>query len=131
MCFTVNVPIGQSVFDGIRIGDCLMQQLLRAHLSLTHLTHLFHVLLEVTSTEQGMICYSFLFILELEIALSAVTIILLVIMAILPSGHTELVSKCHGCAVHKNMLEVILWCIGNKVLPQSVGEFHRLLILSY
>ena len=43
-------------------------------------------------------------------------------MCILPSGHTELVSKCHGCAVHKIMLEVILWCIGNKVLPQSVGE---------
>ena len=39
-----------------------------------------------------------------------------------PSGHTDLVSKCHGCAVHKNMLEVILWCIENKVLPQSVGE---------
>ena len=45
--------IGQSLFDGIRIGDCLMQQLLRTHRSLTHLTHLFHVLLEITSTEQG------------------------------------------------------------------------------
>ena len=45
--------IDQSLFDGIRIGDCLMQQLLRTHRSLTHLTHLFHVLLEITSTEQG------------------------------------------------------------------------------
>ena len=38
------------------------------------------------------------------------------------TGYTDLLTKCHGCAVHKNMLEVILWCIGNKVLPQAVGE---------
>ena len=43
-------------------------------------------------------------------------------MSYYPSGHADLVSKCHGCAVHKNMLEVILWCIENKVLPQSIGE---------
>ncbi|XP_065890104.1 protein ELYS-like isoform X2 [Dysidea avara] len=82
----------QPLFDGTRIGDCLMQQLLQVHRSLAHLTRLFQVLLETSSTPMT------------------------------EQGYTDLLTKCHGCAVHKNMLEVTLWCIGNKVVPQAADE---------
>ena len=51
--------------------------------------------------------------------------VILLMRYIVPTGYTDLLTKCHDCAVHKNMLEVTLWCIGNKVVPQAFGKHCR------